>query len=184
MGGAAGRGALPGACVWWGVVWGVLCVGCGWVGGWVGVRGRVGERVWECSPRPTAGGSRAGPRAVPRPPGAPPTPPPPPAPPTGGQIVDMLGQAAFSRAVHAVDTKTGLPVCLKVIKVRLGGRVAWVGGVAWVGRGAWARQAAVTLGPRTTRLAPPLPPHNTRAHTLHRARPPPPPSCAELQGLL
>ena len=32
------------------------------------------------------------------------------------QIVDLLGQAAFSRAVHALDLKTGQQVCLKVVK--------------------------------------------------------------------
>eukprot|EP00887_Chlorella_sp_A99_P005970 scaffold27.g5970.t1 len=32
------------------------------------------------------------------------------------QIVDMLGQAAFSRAVQALDIKTGSLVCLKIIK--------------------------------------------------------------------
>ena len=33
------------------------------------------------------------------------------------QIVDLLGQAAFSRAVQALDLKTGALVCLKIIKV-------------------------------------------------------------------
>ena len=38
-------------------------------------------------------------------------------------MVDLLGQAAFSRAVQALDAKTGMLVCLKIIKVRtLGGR--------------------------------------------------------------
>ncbi|GAB4815019.1 hypothetical protein N2152v2_002065 [Parachlorella kessleri] len=32
------------------------------------------------------------------------------------QVVDLLGQAAFSRAVQALDTKTGMLVCLKIIK--------------------------------------------------------------------
>ncbi|KAL4424107.1 hypothetical protein ABPG75_001408 [Micractinium tetrahymenae] len=32
------------------------------------------------------------------------------------QIVDLLGQAAFSRAVQALDLKTGALVCLKIIK--------------------------------------------------------------------
>jgi hypothetical protein len=36
------------------------------------------------------------------------------------QIVDLLGQAAFSRAVQALDLKTGALVCLKIIKVRAG----------------------------------------------------------------
>ena len=35
------------------------------------------------------------------------------------QIVDLLGQAAFSRAVQALDLKTGALVCLKIIKVRV-----------------------------------------------------------------
>ena len=34
------------------------------------------------------------------------------------QIVDLLGQAAFSRAVQALDLQTGALVCLKIIKVR------------------------------------------------------------------
>lgn len=34
------------------------------------------------------------------------------------QIVDLLGQAAFSRAVQALDLRTGALVCLKIIKVR------------------------------------------------------------------
>lgn len=32
-------------------------------------------------------------------------------------MVDLLGQAAFSRAVQALDAKTGMLVCLKIIKV-------------------------------------------------------------------
>jgi hypothetical protein len=31
--------------------------------------------------------------------------------------MDFLGSAAFSRAVQALDTKTGMLVCLKIIKV-------------------------------------------------------------------
>lgn len=31
-------------------------------------------------------------------------------------IVDILGQAAFSRAVHARDLQTGTEVCMKIIK--------------------------------------------------------------------
>ena len=34
------------------------------------------------------------------------------------QVVDLLGAAAFSRAVQALDLKTGALVCLKIIKVR------------------------------------------------------------------
>ncbi len=34
------------------------------------------------------------------------------------QVVDFLGSAAFSRAVQALDIKTGMLVCLKIIKVR------------------------------------------------------------------
>lgn len=33
------------------------------------------------------------------------------------QVMDFLGSAAFSRAVQALDTKTGMLVCLKIIKV-------------------------------------------------------------------
>jgi dual specificity tyrosine-phosphorylation-regulated kinase 2/3/4 len=36
--------------------------------------------------------------------------------PTPLQILDLLGQAAFSRAVQALDLKTGALVCLKVVK--------------------------------------------------------------------
>ena len=36
------------------------------------------------------------------------------------QIVDLLGQAAFSRAVQALDLKSGALVCLKIIKVGAG----------------------------------------------------------------
>ncbi len=39
-----------------------------------------------------------------------------PAPLPTSQIVDLLGQAAFSRAVQALDLKTGALVCLKIIK--------------------------------------------------------------------
>ncbi len=35
------------------------------------------------------------------------------------QVMDFLGSAAFSKAVQALDTKTGMLVCLKIIKVRL-----------------------------------------------------------------
>jgi hypothetical protein len=38
------------------------------------------------------------------------------APPRPVQILDLLGQAAFSRAVQALDLKTGMLVCLKVVK--------------------------------------------------------------------
>lgn len=38
------------------------------------------------------------------------------------QIVDLLGQAAFSRAVQALDLKSGALVCLKIIKVGVWGR--------------------------------------------------------------
>ena len=31
--------------------------------------------------------------------------------------MDFLGSAAFSKAVQALDTKTGMLVCLKIIKV-------------------------------------------------------------------
>ncbi len=34
------------------------------------------------------------------------------------QVMDFLGSAAFSRAVQALDVKTGQLVCLKIIKVR------------------------------------------------------------------
>jgi hypothetical protein len=34
--------------------------------------------------------------------------------------MDFLGSAAFSRAVQALDTKTGMLVCLKIIKARVG----------------------------------------------------------------
>lgn len=37
--------------------------------------------------------------------------------------MDFLGSAAFSRAVQALDTKTGMLVCLKIIKVRMVERV-------------------------------------------------------------
>lgn len=44
------------------------------------------------------------------------------------QIVDLLGQAAFSRAVQALDLRTGALVCLKIIKVGgLPGLPSWVG---------------------------------------------------------
>ena len=33
--------------------------------------------------------------------------------------MDFLGSAAFSKAVQALDTKTGMLVCLKIIKVGL-----------------------------------------------------------------
>jgi hypothetical protein len=33
------------------------------------------------------------------------------------QVMDTLGSAAFSRAVQALDIKTGALVCLKIIKV-------------------------------------------------------------------
>lgn len=33
------------------------------------------------------------------------------------QVMDFLGSAAFSKAVQALDTKTGMLVCLKIIKV-------------------------------------------------------------------
>jgi hypothetical protein len=32
------------------------------------------------------------------------------------QVMDFLGSAAFSRAVQALDVKTGMLVCLKIIK--------------------------------------------------------------------
>lgn len=32
------------------------------------------------------------------------------------QVLDFLGSAAFSRAVQALDLKTGMLVCLKIIK--------------------------------------------------------------------
>ncbi len=35
------------------------------------------------------------------------------------QVVDFLGSAAFSRAVQALDVKTNMLVCLKIIKVRV-----------------------------------------------------------------
>ena len=35
------------------------------------------------------------------------------------QVMDFLGSAAFSKAVQALDTKTGMLVCLKIIKVRV-----------------------------------------------------------------
>ena len=34
------------------------------------------------------------------------------------QVVDFLGSAAFSKAVQAIDLKTGGLVCLKIVKVR------------------------------------------------------------------
>lgn len=34
------------------------------------------------------------------------------------QVMDFLGSAAFSRAIQALDVKTGMLVCLKIIKVR------------------------------------------------------------------
>ena len=43
------------------------------------------------------------------------------------QVMDFLGSAAFSRAVQALDVKTGTLVCLKIIKVWAGGSLA--GGV-------------------------------------------------------
>ena len=36
----------------------------------------------------------------------------------GVQVTDFLGSAAFSQAVQALDIKTGMLVCLKIIKVR------------------------------------------------------------------
>ncbi len=36
------------------------------------------------------------------------------------QVVEFLGSAAFSRAVQALDLKTGMLVCLKIIKVQGG----------------------------------------------------------------
>ena len=33
--------------------------------------------------------------------------------------MDFLGSAAFSKAVQALDTKTGMLVCLKIIKVSM-----------------------------------------------------------------
>jgi hypothetical protein len=33
------------------------------------------------------------------------------------QVMDFLGSAAFSRAIQALDVKTGMLVCLKIIKV-------------------------------------------------------------------
>ena len=33
------------------------------------------------------------------------------------QVMDFLGSAAFSKAVQALDTKTGQLVCLKIVKV-------------------------------------------------------------------
>lgn len=35
------------------------------------------------------------------------------------QVMDFLGSAAFSKAVQALDTKTGMLVCLKIIKVTM-----------------------------------------------------------------
>ena len=35
------------------------------------------------------------------------------------QVMDFLGSAAFSKAVQALDTKTGMLVCLKIIKVSM-----------------------------------------------------------------
>ena len=35
------------------------------------------------------------------------------------QVMDFLGSAAFSKAVQALDTKTGMLVCLKIIKVTI-----------------------------------------------------------------
>ena len=37
----------------------------------------------------------------------------------GLQVMDFLGSAAFSKAVQALDTKTGMLVCLKIIKVSI-----------------------------------------------------------------
>ena len=34
------------------------------------------------------------------------------------QVMDFLGSAAFSKAVQALDIKTGMLVCLKIVKVR------------------------------------------------------------------
>ena len=33
------------------------------------------------------------------------------------QVMDFLGSAAFSKAVQALDIKTGMLVCLKIVKV-------------------------------------------------------------------
>lgn len=38
------------------------------------------------------------------------------------QVMDFLGSAAFSKAVQALDTKTGQYVCLKIVKVSASGR--------------------------------------------------------------
>ena len=35
------------------------------------------------------------------------------------QVVDFLGSAAFSKAVQAIDLKTGGLVCLKIVKVAI-----------------------------------------------------------------
>lgn len=35
----------------------------------------------------------------------------------GVQVMDFLGSAAFSKAVQALDIKTGMLVCLKIVKV-------------------------------------------------------------------
>ena len=40
------------------------------------------------------------------------------------QVMDFLGAAAFSRAVQALDVKTNMLVCLKIVKV---GRVCHEG---------------------------------------------------------
>lgn len=54
------------------------------------------------------------------------------------QIVDLLGQAAFSRAVQALDLRTGALVCLKIIKV-------WVRGLQLhnVGPAVWQPEVSV-----------------------------------------
>lgn len=35
----------------------------------------------------------------------------------GLQVMDFLGSAALSKAVQALDLKTGMLVCLKIVKV-------------------------------------------------------------------
>ena len=42
------------------------------------------------------------------------------------QVMDFLGAAAFSRAVQALDVKTNMLVCLKIVKVCLCGRLGGV----------------------------------------------------------
>ncbi len=63
------------------------------------------------------------------------------------QVVDFLGSAAFSRAVQALDVKTNMLVCLKIIKVR----------GTWPRKGQEADETALPLA-HAVRVLRPAPP--------------------------